>query len=59
MPIIDTIISHDLLSKPRLSLRMPRYGDPAQRTGQLVIGGIEDTIDNSDMAYGDIVPFSR
>lgn len=59
LPIIDTLISQNVLKQPLFSLRSPRYGDPERSRGKLMLGAVEDIPESVDVTYRDVVPFSR
>ncbi|KAF2125131.1 acid protease [Dothidotthia symphoricarpi CBS 119687] len=59
LPIVDTLISQNVLKQPVFSLRSPRYGDPEQHTGRLTLGAIESVPQSINITYRDVVPFSR
>ncbi|KAG9511807.1 hypothetical protein KCV07_g9911, partial [Aureobasidium melanogenum] len=55
LPLIDTLISHNLLESPCFSLSLPRLGDPNPHQGQLTLGGVEELHSEHDFVSADII----
>ncbi|OAL57431.1 acid protease [Pyrenochaeta sp. DS3sAY3a] len=59
LPVLDTMIQQKILKRPVLSLSFPRFGDPKQEKGKMVLGDVESIPGTSPPAYCSVIGFSR
>lgn len=60
LPILDTMIMQKILKRPVLSLSFPRFGDPEQRKGKMMLGDVEQHLPfASTLKYCNVIEFSR
>lgn len=59
LPLVETLISQGKLARPLFSLRSPRLGDPAVKTGMLTLGRVDEEYQHLDIQYDDVLQFAR
>lgn len=59
LPVLDTMIQQNILKRPVLSLSFPRFGDPEQEKGKLMLGEVQSIPATSPPAYCNVIGFSR
>lgn len=58
LPFFHTLAVQGIIPRRTFSLSSPRFGDPDQQFGKLTLGGIEERLAHSHIAYSDILAFS-